>query len=239
MLFIMKKNDEWIRLNIQKIKDKFDTISEQNYSKHLFNVVHNLRAEFFDYFPCSYDEFTASQNGEHWYYIAALVHYLGSIGEIRHLYGIKDDRFTTMINDMTRYFANGEDTTEGDEPEENLRLLENYNPWAPLDTPDIVKPSSENNDSYILDSNTQAFKTALKKCLKNTKGQQAAIFIYAAVTDGRLRKINTPNLQADLGFGGTVSGFNTAYRKIKSDPHSYNTEIEGARSAIERELKKH
>ena len=149
---------------------------------------------------------------------------------------------------MTRYFANEEDPMEGDEPEENLRLLENYNPWAPLDTPedtpedslDMVEPSpiSDNNDSYILDSNPQAFKKAMTKLLKGKIGQKAAFFIYAAVTDGRLLKISTPDLQAKLGFGGTESGFNTAYRKIDASPNSYYSEIEGARSAIERELKK-
>lgn len=101
---------------------------------------------------------------------------------------------------------------------------------APTPAP-LPKPSIS-IDSFIITDNKDAFKAAMSKLLTDTKGKQAAIYIYMAVQKGYLKKTPAPLLQSAFHFDGTISAFNNAFSKIVATPKQYRTDLDDAFAAF-------
>lgn len=232
--FCWKKIDEWIKYSIKKIEDDFVTVKNEKMSLYLFNIVHNIHDECREYFPTSYDEFTAGQHGKRWYYYDGLLTFFDYLSGVIHLHGIKEDRYIRMINDMTKYFANEEDLTEGDEPEENLRDIYDTQPSENTEQSDTSLPLSEDIDSYILADDTKAFKSAMTKLLKGTKGKKAAFYVMGAVSNNYLNKPTFDILQLAFGITGSKQAFNNYYDDKRShyDNKKTQKEVDDAKEKV-------
>lgn len=98
--------------------------------------------------------------------------------------------------------------------------------------PDTLNEVQENN-SYTLNDKTKA---ALKSLLKNQKGKQAALIVYAAVNDGYMSKPVFNTLKKEYEVTGTKQAYNNYYKNLNESPQFYKSDIEAAKEALKKAI---